>query len=645
MMTSRPFLTWLLLTALSTLTEGKCPSVCRCSTDVGGRRLVTCDSGNLVDPIPVFEMDKETKVLTITSPEDQPNTLILGPIFATLPKLEEVHITHSNIPAIGENTFWGLGHLRLLNLTNNNITFLVDSHLNGMMGLEELHLDDNHIMTVASATFMYINNLETLTLARNKLRGLSPRMFFLLGRLKTLDLSGNPIRELDPEVLKDVPNLKTLRCANCGLLMIKSLVYRVVPKLETLDLSDNHILALAPEEYVDLNNLKHLYLDGNRIFELKDYTFQGLALQHLGLSRNRMEKISKMAFEDCSVLNLDLSANKLQFGAFRHLSPVIAHMHGLSVAGIHLSAEHIREILKRAGRLKSLNLSRMRLTQLVPTMFTSQGKLEILNLSSNSLRYIPVDILHSLPSLHTLDIRRNEFRGMPEIILRRFDRIHTIELDGNPWSCDQCHIPYLKIWLNNTKSFREACQPDVDAPKCLKCQSPMEMYDKPIIEIEGLELQPCPEGTFDVAAASASSSNFSLVLAVVTAAVVVLLLLIILVVGIVMYNRHTAFYYTHENDSRHHFYENPALHSNHTDITLDEDLDHLPEKDLPQRESGHHQQNSMGAHGGHDTHTEADKSGEKSSGGKKKTPQENNVAVIDELIRKKNAKAASNGRS
>ncbi|ROT64133.1 Insulin-like growth factor-binding protein complex acid labile chain [Penaeus vannamei] len=461
---------------------------------------------------------------------------------------------------------------------------------------EELHLDDNHIMTVASATFMYINNLETLTLARNKLRGLSPRMFFLLGRLKTLDLSGNPIRELDPEVLKDVPNLKTLRCANCGLLMIKSLVYRVVPQLETLDLSDNHILALAPEEYVDLNNLKHLYLDGNRILELKDYTFQGLALQHLGLSRNRMEKISKMAFEDCSVLNLDLSSNKLQFGAFRHLNPVIAHMHGLSVAGIHLSAEHIREILKRAGRLKSLNLSRMRLTQLVPTMFTSQGKLEILNLSSNSLRYIPVDILHSLPSLHTLDIRRNEFRGMPEIILRRFDRIHTIELDGNPWSCDQCHIPYLKIWLNNTKSFREACQPDVDAPKCLKCQSPMEMYDKPIIEIEGLELQPCPEGTFD-------------------------------------------------NDSRHHFYENPALHSNHTDITLDEDLDHLPEKDLPQRESGHHQQNSMSAHGGHDAHGESDKSGEKSSGGKKKTPQENNVAVIDELIRKKNAKAASNGRS
>ncbi|ROT64134.1 hypothetical protein C7M84_017947 [Penaeus vannamei] len=68
MMTSRPFLTWLLLTALTTLTEGKCPSVCRCATDVGGRKLVTCDSGNLVDPIPVFEMDKETKTLQLTCP-------------------------------------------------------------------------------------------------------------------------------------------------------------------------------------------------------------------------------------------------------------------------------------------------------------------------------------------------------------------------------------------------------------------------------------------------------------------------------------------------------------------------------------------------------------------------------------------------
>ncbi|KAG7173081.1 insulin-like growth factor-binding protein complex acid labile subunit [Homarus americanus] len=629
--------TWLLVVAVQVLVvEGRCPRPCRCNYEEHGRKVVTCDAGSLTGPIPVFDMDMDTKILTITSPEDQPNTLTLGPIFSTLSQLEEIHITRSNVPAIGENSLWGLSHLQVLNLTNNNITLLYDSHLKGMRSLEALHLDDNHITILASGTFRSLESLESLTLARNKLRVIAPRVFLLLSRLRYLDLSGNAIQELDPEDLKDIPALRTLLCAECGLTRVKSLVYRMLPLLETLDLRDNRITSLAPEEYMDLDYLKRLYLDGNRIFELKDYTFKGVALQHLGLARNKMERISRMAFEDCSVLSIDLSSNsKLQYSSFRHLSPVIAHMHGLNIANTRISPDHVRELLKRASRLKKLNLSRLHLNQLLPNMFISQAKLEELNLSSNSLRYVPVDILHSLPSLQSLDLRKNEFRGLPEIILRRLDRIYDVELDTNPWSCDQCHIPYLKIWLNNSKSFRTACYPDVDAPKCLKCQSPMEMYDKPIIEIEGLELQPCPEGTFDLAAASASSSNFSLVLAVVTAAVVIILLLIILVTGIIMYNRHTAFYYTHENDSRHHFYENPALHSDHTDITLDEDLDHLPEKD-PRLDG-----QTNATRDAPDT----EKPDNPSSGGKKKQTVDNNVVVIDELIRNKNAKSTQNGKS
>ena len=54
----------------------------------------------------------------------------------------------------------------------------------------------------------------------------------MLGRLTTLDLTGNNVRELDPEVLKDVPNLQTLRCASCGIMLVKSLVYIMLKKLE-----------------------------------------------------------------------------------------------------------------------------------------------------------------------------------------------------------------------------------------------------------------------------------------------------------------------------------------------------------------------------------------------------------------------------
>ncbi|KAK3850060.1 hypothetical protein Pcinc_043206, partial [Petrolisthes cinctipes] len=85
-------------------------------------------------------------VLTITSPDDQQTTTVtLGPIFEPLNQMEEIHITYSNVPAIGDLTFWGLVHLRLLNLTHNNITLILSSHLAGLEGLEALHLDHNHI--------------------------------------------------------------------------------------------------------------------------------------------------------------------------------------------------------------------------------------------------------------------------------------------------------------------------------------------------------------------------------------------------------------------------------------------------------------------------------------------------------------------
>lgn len=426
---------------------------------------------------------------------------------------------------------------------------------------------------------MSLEKLEVLTIANNHLRGLTPRMFFLLSSLKTLDLSGNPIRELDPEVLKDLPSLRILRCTNCELTRIRSLVYKKILELEELDLRDNKIEILSAEEYIDLKYLKTLYLDGNRLFELRDSVFKGLGLRYLGLSRNHMEKISRSAFEHSTVLEINLSSNKLNAAALRHLYPISEHIHDLILSNNKINAHHISELLKRAYRLKHLDLSRMHLKLLPPDMFDSQSKLVSLNVSKNNLKFLIVETLHTLPNLEELDLSDNNIQGLPEVVLRRLDRIRTIHLAPNPWSCDQCHIPYMKTWLNNSKEFREACNPNVDAPNCLKCQLPVEMYDRPIIEVDGLSLQPCPEGSLILHDAS-TSNTFTLILVVAISSVVILLLVIILFIGIMMYNRHSAYYYTHENDGRCHFYDNPGLQSNHTDVTMVDDLDKLPPTEM-----------------------------------------------------------------
>ena len=76
------------------------------------------------------------QVLAISSEEQQPRVLKVGPMFSPLSQLEEVHITMANVPAIGENSFWGLKHLKLLNLTHNNVTSIRQSHLGGMRTLQ-----------------------------------------------------------------------------------------------------------------------------------------------------------------------------------------------------------------------------------------------------------------------------------------------------------------------------------------------------------------------------------------------------------------------------------------------------------------------------------------------------------------------------
>ena len=59
-----------------------CPdAACRCGLDGRGRLKAVCDRGELMDPIPVRQMDPLTEVLIISAPQQRPNYLTIGPIF------------------------------------------------------------------------------------------------------------------------------------------------------------------------------------------------------------------------------------------------------------------------------------------------------------------------------------------------------------------------------------------------------------------------------------------------------------------------------------------------------------------------------------------------------------------------------------
>lgn len=65
--------------------------------------------------IPIKELDDEINVIVIRKPK---HMLILGPVFQSLKKLEILRITESNLPSIGQHTFWGVPSLHILGREN-----------------------------------------------------------------------------------------------------------------------------------------------------------------------------------------------------------------------------------------------------------------------------------------------------------------------------------------------------------------------------------------------------------------------------------------------------------------------------------------------------------------------------------------------
>ncbi|XP_049884679.1 leucine-rich repeat-containing protein 15-like [Pectinophora gossypiella] len=185
--------------------EVRCPEECDCRVgfdpEEGAALRVACARGGM-HAVPVDYLDRGAHVIIITAPIDQPNFLTIGPIFTQptpFANLRELHIVNSNVPSIGQYSFWGLQNLRLLNLTYNNLTGIGADNFRGLINLTDLHLDHNNIEQMPSETFRHLTSLRTLILSHNKISSLVPRLFRMLAKLSYLDLSDNPLADLNPE--------------------------------------------------------------------------------------------------------------------------------------------------------------------------------------------------------------------------------------------------------------------------------------------------------------------------------------------------------------------------------------------------------------------------------------------------------------
>lgn len=62
---------------------------------------------------PERQIDTDVEVIRITGRQ---NTFTIGSLFSSFTKLEILQITDSNVPAIGQHSFWGVQSLRMIGL-------------------------------------------------------------------------------------------------------------------------------------------------------------------------------------------------------------------------------------------------------------------------------------------------------------------------------------------------------------------------------------------------------------------------------------------------------------------------------------------------------------------------------------------------
>ncbi|KAM3968435.1 uncharacterized protein ACR2FA_003216 [Aphomia sociella] len=536
--------TVLLLTISSKSAEITCPEECTCRStfdpEEGAELRISCIRGNMRD-VPVDFLDRSAQVLIISAPPDRPNFLTIGPIFTQpipFANLRELHIVNSNIPSIGQYSFWGLQNLRLINLTYNNLTSIGADNFRGLINLTELHLDHNKIEQMPSETFRHLTSLKTLSLSNNKITSLVPRLFRMLAKLLYLDLSDNPLEDLNPEVFKDIQHLRVFKCRRCLLRRVNTQIYHLVPHLDELDLGENQFKYLMSDEFISLKKLRKLRLDGNQLSVIVDHMFgRNRELRVLSLARNRLALLAPAALTNLTTLvHLDLSHNKIDKFHLQTFAPVVESLKTINFSGNNLPLNEIAIVLQILPDIHGVGLANLSLELIPPNFFTYNEHLVALDISWNKLTTFPYKLLTKTKFLQRLDISHNKMQTLTEQDLQRLEAIAQIDLSKNSWHCDQCAAGTMLVYmatsvLNGTIRH-------------LKCYSPMRLRGAKFADMTFDRLDPCP---------STHEAQMSVIAGLMLLCVAVLAA----VAGALCCTRRRAHYYTNEEKRREHDVEHP----------------------------------------------------------------------------------------
>lgn len=409
----------IIISSLSVMTEGFCPSGCNCDDDA---LSVNCENASL-QVVPIL-LNPNVKTILLTRNKIQQLSQSL--VFYT--NLKKLDISYNEIKSLGKKNFEAQQELVELRLSNNRLTTLESTSLQGLAGVRVLLFVNNRISTIEDGAFIGLDSLIELDLSKNKLKILGENSFNALPSLWTLNLSGNKLGSVPSGGLNNLSSL-----------------------LE-LDLSDNQISQVPGRAFSGVAKLSHLVLDKNNISFIDTGAFSGLCeLSQLSLKDNRLFQVPSMALSGLPDLHeLDLSGN-----LFETLP---------------------QDCFAGLSSLSSLTVSRCpRLSSVSSEAFLSTGDLETLVMSHNPhLSSLSPAAFASLLSLRHVDLTACGLLYLTPTQVP-VHQLLTLRVSGNPLHCN-CSL----LWLARLTSDANSSSITIDQPTCA---SPPTLYGVSLREL------------------------------------------------------------------------------------------------------------------------------------------------------------------
>ncbi|MCL7045437.1 hypothetical protein MKW94_020600 [Papaver nudicaule] len=344
----------------------------------------------------------------------------IPPSIGTLQNLLQLNLAKNSLSGSVPPTFKTLKNLQYFDLSHNLLSGFVPGFIGGFKNLTFLDFSNNQFSGEFPSSLCYLPNLLDMSLSHNKLTGNIPIQISNLKSLSSLSLSFNHFHGQIPEAISKLQNLWYFNVSSNNLSdpLPVSLKTKGIPSLLSLDLSYNNLHLGKIPDWILKSKFTDVHLAGCHLKGPLPKFLTPSSLNSIDFSDNQFSGgVSGFLLKMSSLQKLKLSNNLLKFNVSEVLRNSNRYLEVLDVSSNQITGG-LPEF--RSGlRLKSLSVSRNKISGRIPSSISALIELEKLDVSRNQIMGTIPPSLGELVGLKWLDVSINRLTGkIPDSLLR-----------------------------------------------------------------------------------------------------------------------------------------------------------------------------------------------------------------------------------